>query len=451
MWPVHGSRAGIIGPMSSSPPPTGPVQHQAAPSAAAPAPLPAQFNRLASANWAAQSAEQLSLVATPIVAVQLLGAGAGEVGLLAAAQTLPFLLLAMPLGLLADRRSRKGLMVAAEWLRTGALLGLLVAALTQQLSLPLLALLGFLGATGTVAFSVAAPALVPALVPRNSLAQANGRLELARSLALAGGPALAGALVAWLGASAAFVLGAMLSAAAALLLLGLDEPRRELAVARHPLTELREGAVWVWQHRLLRPIALTAVVWNTAWFVLQSAYVPYAMRSLGLDAAGVGLTLTCQGIGMVLGALLARRIMAAVSYGTAILIGPVLSFVAAACMAATLWRPHPAWAVLSFLLFGIGPIVWTISSTTLRQAVTPLAALGRVSALLLTLNTGFRPFGALLGGTVGAAWGESACLLLALALFAVQAVLVVMSPLRSLMQLPSAEDSGPPVKSPLTS
>ncbi len=402
--------------------------------------MPPAFKRLAGANWAAQSAEQLSLVATAIVAVQLLGAGAGEVGLLAAAQTLPFLLLAMPLGLLADRRSRRGLMVAAEWLRTAALLGLLLASLTGQLYLPLLAALGFLGAMGTVAFSVAAPALVPALVPRAGLAQANGRLELARSLALAGGPALAGALVGWLGASAAFVLGAMLSAAAAMMLLGLHEPARALAPARHPLTELREGALWVWRHRLLRPIALTSIVWNVSWFVLQSAYVPYAMRALGLSAAGVGFTLTCQGIGMVLGALVARRFMAVVSYGTAIMLGPVLSFAAAACMAATIWWPQPGLAMLSFLLFGIGPIVWTISSTTLRQAVTPLSMLGRVSALLLTLNAGIRPLGALLGGAVGAAWGETACLQLALAGFALQALLIVASPLRALHTLPAAEE-----------
>jgi predicted MFS family arabinose efflux permease len=404
-------------------------------------PLPPAFKRLAGANWAAQSAEQLSLVATPIVAVQLLGAGAGEVGLLAAAQTLPFLLLAMPLGVLADRRSRRGLMVAAEWLRTGSLVGLLLAALSQHLSLPLLAALGFLGAMGTVAFSVAAPALVPALVPREALAQANGRLELARSLALAGGPALAGALVGWFGASAAFVLGAMLSAAAAISLLGLREPVRALAPARHPLTELREGAALVWHHPLLRPMALTAVVWNLAWFVLQSAYVPYAMRTLGLSAAGVGFTLTCQGVGMVVGALLARRFMAAVSYGTAIMLGPVLSFVAAACMATTIWWPEPALVVVSFLLFGIGPIVWTISSTTLRQSVTPLAMLGRVSALLLTLNVGVRPFGALLGGAVGSAWGESACLLVAVAGFALQALLIVLSPMRRLLQLPTAPES----------
>ena len=53
-------------------------------------------------------------------------------------------------------------------------------------------------------------------------------------------------------------------------------------------------------------ILLTAVAWNLSWFVLQAAYVPYAMRSLGLDTQAVGFTLAAYGAGMVLGALAAR-------------------------------------------------------------------------------------------------------------------------------------------------
>src|SRR5215212_5565198 len=159
--------------------------------------LPPAFRRLAWSNLAAQSAEQVGLAAAPLVALLMLGAGAGEAGLLQMAQTLPFLLLALPAGVLADRTSRRRLMVGAEGLRLAALLGILAVASLGGLSLPLLALLGFLGAAGTVAYSVAAPSLVPALVPGEALSAANGRLELARSVAFTAGPALAGGLVAW--------------------------------------------------------------------------------------------------------------------------------------------------------------------------------------------------------------------------------------------------------------
>ena len=249
-------------------------------------PLPIPFQRLAWSNLAAQSAEQLSLAAVPLVAVLMLGAGPGEIGLLAALQTLPFLLLAIPLGLLADRVSRCRLMVVAESLRALSLLALLAMVLTGHLSIPGLALLGFIGAVGTVCFSVAAPALVPAIVPRQALARANGRLELARSMAFAAGPALAGALVAWAGAPSAFVLATLLSGTAVALLLGLAEPARTPAVRRHALLEIRDGAQFVWRQTYLRPMVIAGTVWNISWFVLQAAYVPYAVRVLGLTLGG---------------------------------------------------------------------------------------------------------------------------------------------------------------------
>ena len=401
-------------------------------------PLPRSVAALTASNLAAQSAEQLSLAATPIVAVLLLGAGPGEIGLLATAQTLPFLLLSIPLGLLADRGSRKRLMFWAELLRALSMLALVACVLLGQVSIALLAVLGFVGAVGTVAYSVAAPALVPALVPREALARVNGRLELARSAAFAAGPALGGALVSWAGASAAFVLAAILSMTAAVLLLQIIEPQRAPGLRRHPLVELRDGARLVWGHALLRPILLTAVAWNIAWFVLHAAYVPYAMRALGMSASGVGATLAAYGVGMVLGAFMAPRVVARLPFGHAILVGPAMSVLAAATMLATLLVPQAALAGLAFFLFGAGPIVWTITSTTLRQTVTPTAMLGCVSAIFLAVNTGVRPLGAALGGFVGATWGEPACLALALLGFVVQAAVIFASDVRVLKRLPQA-------------
>ena len=394
------------------------------------------FVRLAWSNLAAQSAEQISLAAVPIVAVLLLGAGPGQIGALSTVQTLPFLLLAIPFGLLADRTSRRRLMVGAEALRALSLLGLLLALLGGWVSIPVLAVLGFFGAVGTVGFSVTAPALVPQLVPGAALAQANGRLELARSAAFTAGPALAGALVAWSGASAAFVLASALSVAAVLLLTGIAEPARVLAPARHPLIELREGAALAWHHPLLRAILMCSVAWNIAWFVLQAAYVPYAVRVLGMSADAIGASLACYGVGMVLGALLAPRIVAALPFGRAVLVGPAMSVLGMALMVATLAWPSALLAALAYFTFGAGPILWTITSTTLRQTVTPAALIGRVSAIVVTVSVGARPIGAAIGGFVGANWGEAACLWLAFAVFGLQAAIIFASPVRGLARLP---------------
>lgn len=400
--------------------------------------LPPAFRRLAWSNLAAQSAEQVALAAVPLLAVLSLGAGVGETGLLAAAQTLPFLLLSLPLGLLADRLPRRLLMAAAEAVRAAALAAIPVLAAFGLVSVPVLAALGFLAASGTVAYSVAAPSLVPALVPRAALAIANARLELVRSAAFAAGPAVAGALVAWVGASPAFVLAAALSALAALLLRGLAEPPRTVQPRRPVLHELREGAGFAWNHALLRPILLTAVAWNLSWFVLQAAYIPYAIDELGLSAATVGLTLGAYGAGMVAGAMLAGRITRALRLGAVIALGPVVSVAAAAAMLASIRLPGAALPTLAFFLFGAGPILWTITQTTLRQAVTPAGLLGRVSATFMMASFGARPLGAAIGGFAGVAWGPVSCVALAAAGFLVQAALILASPVPSLSHLPPA-------------
>src|SRR5260221_3019889 len=253
--------------------------------------LPPTFNRLALSNLAAQSAEQIALAAAPIVAVLLLGVGEGQTGLLQTALTLPFILFAIPAGLLADRISRRAVMAGSEALRAAALAGILLLLWLNLMTLPLLALLGFIAVCGTVAYSVAAPALVPALVKAQQLPAANARIELARTVAFASGPALGGVLVGWVGAAPAFGFATALSVIAVMLLSGIYEPARQPVPRRHPLQDIREGAAFVLHHALLRPVFITQFIFNTASFLLLAVFVPYAVRHLGLSATGVGTTL----------------------------------------------------------------------------------------------------------------------------------------------------------------
>jgi predicted MFS family arabinose efflux permease len=388
--------------------------------------LPPTFNRLAWSNLAAQSAEQVALAAAPIVAVLLLGAGEGQTGLLQTALTLPFVLFAIPAGLLADRFSRRRLMASAEALRAGALLAILIALWLGVLNLPLLALLGFVAVCGTVVYSVATPSLVPSLVSPQALPAANARIELARTVAFASGPALGGMLVGWIGAGPAFGFAAALSIVAVVLLAGIFEPARQAIARRHPLQEIKEGAAFVFRHPLLRPVFVTQFIFNVAWFVVLAVFVPYAVRHLGLSAAGVGTTLAMYGVGMVVGALFATRIMRRLPFGSVIGLGPVTGFVASAVIALTTVFPTPLLAGLGFFLLGAGPILWVISTTTLRQSVTPPRLLGRVSAINI-MSYGARPLGAGLGALVGGLFGAEACLYLAVAGFAVQMLVILMS------------------------
>ena len=400
-----------------------------------PSGLPPTFNRLAWSNLAAQSAEQVALAAAPIVAVLLLGVGEGQTGLLQTALTLPFILFAIPAGLLTDRMARRRLMAGAEAVRAMALLVILALIGLNLLTLPLLALAGFAAVCGTVVYSVAAPALVPSLVAAELLPAANARIELARTVAFASGPAVGGVLVGWVGAAPAFGFAAALSVVAVVLLSGIYEPARQPAPQRHPMQEIKEGAVFVLNHPLLQPVFVTQFIFNTASFLLLAVFVPYAVRRLGLSATGVGTTLAMYGVGMVFGALLATRVMRRLPFGIVIGLGPVTGFVAAILMALTTLIPSPALAGLSFFLLGAGPILWVISTTTLRQSVTPPSLLGRVSAINI-MSYGARPLGSALGAIVGGIYGAESCLYLAALIFGAQALVILMSPAVSLARQP---------------
>ncbi len=401
--------------------------------------LPLSFNRLAWSNLAAQSAEQVALAAAPIVGVLLLGAGEGLTGLLQTALTLPFLLFAIPAGLLADRMPRRWLMSGAEAIRAVALFIILASIPLGWLTMPLLALLGFISVCGTVAFSVAAPALVPSLVQPNALAKANARIELARTVAFASGPALGGVLVGWIGAASAFGFATVLSILAVFLLAGISEPSRPAVARRHPLQEVKEGAAFVFGHALLRPVFITQLIYNTSWFVILAVFVPYAVRHLSLSASGVGTVLGMTGAGMIVGALLATRILRRLPFGVVIALGPVSGCVAAILLALTVHVPVPALAALGFFFLGVGPILWVISTTTLRQAVTPAHLLGRVSAINITAQ-GTRPLGAAIGAIVGGYLGAEACLYLAVAGFGAQALVILLSPAVGLIRQPEMLD-----------
>ncbi len=411
--------------------PTAPVE-----ASSAPPPFSAAFKRLGWSNLCAQFSEQIALSAAALTAVFLLKAGPAETGWLQAAQTLPFLLLSIPAGLVADRASRRMLMVGSEALRTASLLAILLLLGFGRLNLLGLSALGFVGAIGTVCYSVAAPALVPSLVPQARLSDANRWLELARSAAFAAGPALGGALVGWTGAPVAYALATALSLSAVALLLRLPQGEKASPIRRNLLQDLREGAGFMARHALLRPVLITAVFFNLSWFVILAIYVAYAVETLGLSATEVGLTLGIYGVGMIAGALAAPALARRMSFGTMVVIGPSFGFLAAAVMLATVWVPSVFLVSLGFFLFGAGPILWTISTVTLRQAVTPNALLGRVSAFVMTATFGARPLGAALGAFIATQFGVSACLSVATVGFALQLWVICVSPVRALKAIP---------------
>lgn len=400
------------------------------------------LNRLSFANLAANGAEQLAMAAIPLMAALTLGATAETMGALSAVQTLPFLLFSLVAGIWADRMPRHLLMAGSEAGRAFLLALVPVLAFAGWLDLVSLALLGFALSACTVMFNVAAQAYLPAIVARDGLAAANAKIEFTRAAAVFLGPGIAGAIAGWTSPAWALAVSAVTSALAVWLML-TPGMRRDLPVTtRPPIRQaLSEGLVVVWRHPLLRAIAACAMAWNFSWFVLMAVFVLFAVNTLVLTPAQVGIALGAQGLGMLLAALAAPMIHARLRLGIMIILGPATSlFAAFAIGASTLLRGEAAFAMLltGFFLFGFGPMLWTIGQTSLRQAIVPLRLIGRVSAIQQVATLGMRPLGALVGGVVGERFGLEAAIWLAVAGYGVQLAVILLSQMPALTSLPPA-------------
>jgi predicted MFS family arabinose efflux permease len=379
---------------------------------------------------------QITLLAVALIAGAMLGATAAQMGYLLAAESLPYLLFALPAGAWVDRLPRRQVLVVADLARTGLLLCIPLAAGMQMLSIPLLLGVGFLATTAAVFHDIAGQAMLTSLVAPSDTMRANAKLEFTRAGAAAIGPGLAGLVAQWLSPALCLLPTAISHGVSALnnLRLPLERPHR-LTRSGSLAAEIREGLHFVLTHRVIRALAGCALIWNGAWYALNAVFVLFATRELGLSASALGVVLAAQGGGMLCGALAAAAIRAQLGLGRTLLVGPVISLLACLACSGVLPLGKPVIALLvGQFLFGFGPMVWTVSQLSTRQNLTPAALQGRVSASIRFVSYGMRPVGALAGGWAGSVWGLQPTILACVGLFGLALAFLLASPVPGLTE-----------------
>ena len=393
------------------------------------------FRRIWLASTISDFGTSITAVALGVLIVSDLGGTATDVGLVRGASVTPYLAIGLFVGVLADRVRRKPLLVGTDLGRAVVLAGIPLVAAVGALTVPLLAgLMVVFGALSVLSFA-AQQSFVPRLVPRQLLPRANARLEQSTAAAQTTGPLLGGGLVAAIGAPLAILVDAASYALSGLLVAAtsVNDPRPQPAT-RSVLADLREGARWVYRHRTLRPLALSTHTWFLFNAVATTAYVPYALRELGIGAGGLGATLALTGAGALLGSFaseaLSRRIgIAATVAASRVLEAGGFAVVAAAGGAGT--TSAVVIAAAGQLLYGLGFGAEGPIEMSYRQAVTPDRLQGRMNATMRSLNRAAVVVGAPLGGFFADAVGLRPALWLGSAGLAVAGVLLAASRFRT--------------------
>ncbi|MFU8873831.1 MFS transporter [Micromonospora sp. SL4-19] len=397
------------------------------------------------AFWLAQTISQfgdrITEIALPLIAVTMLAATPGQVGVLTALIWLPYLV-GVFVGAWVDQRTHKRrLLIIADLVRAAVLLSLPIAYLLDVVSLAQLFIVALLTGTGSVLFGMAYPSFFVALVPATAYVEANSKLSLSRAGSFVAGPALGGALVQILTAPVALAADALSFLGSALLIARIpaDEasppPNRSSTVKR-----IRDGLSLLLKHRVLRAALGGTTTVNFFTLIVSTLLILYVSRELGLSAGAIGLGLGVGALGGLAGAAVAPRVTRAIGLGRTIIIGIILFPAPLALMALA---GGPIWAKVALLaaaefVSSVGVMLMDINLNALITKVTPDDARGRTAGAYSTINYGVRPLGALIGGWLGTTIGLRPTLFVAGVAGASAALWLIFSPVQRITALSDA-------------
>ncbi len=393
---------------------------------------------------------QVSHIALPLIAVDVIKASNGAIALLEAAFLLPFVFFSLPVGALLDRRTRRPVMVAMDLVRTAALLLIPLSYAIGALSMPVLYLTLFIVGSATLIFDVAAQSYLPELLRGPRLATANSRLMVIDSGASVVGPPIAGVIVGRLGGPIAIMIDSLSFLWSALLLRKLRHteapPVIDIAAPTSRLRdEIREGLAWVLGHKHLRGNATAALFFNFFGAIANGAVIiAYGRRELLLPTELLGFILGAGVIGLLIGSFTAGRIAERIGVGNSIILGGILIPTMPLGLALISAPMGPLLitilAIASQVLAFFGAAIFHTNQVTYRQIVTPKHLLGRMNASMKWVMLVGMPLGAVVGALIADSFGLRAALFAGALGIIVAPIPLLLSGISSVVRQPEHAD-----------
>jgi len=398
--------------------------------------------------WAGQTVSfigsSVTLLALPLTAVVTLHASTFQVGLLSSAITSAWLIFALPAGSLVDRLPKRTLMIGCDAARMILIGSIPFAALVHMLTLIQLYLVAFAAGVATVLFGISYQSYLPALVSREHLVEANGKLQVSQEMADLAGPGLGGGLVGLLSAAGAMIadtLSYAISVASLLSIRSRELPnstvKRDSSQARG-LRELMAGLSFVFRDAVLRRTAEYCAIFNLCACMGVSLELIFLVRILNVRPAYTGLVVAASALGGVMASVTSRSLSR--------IFGSVRIIWISALGFAPAWLLMPlarqGWGILLFIVGSAGRsfsiVLFTIAQVSYRQAVCPRMLLGRMNAAMRWIMWGTIPFGGLLAGVLGSTIGIRPTLWISAGVAWAAGLLLFFSPLRVMRDLPES-------------
>ena len=413
------------------------------------------FLKLWTAETISQFGTQVSGLALPFVAIVVLDASAFAVAALGTVEFLPFLLFTLPAGVWVDRLRRRAILIVADYGRAVLLLSVPIAYAFDALTLPQLFVVGFLVGIFTVFFDVAYQSYLPSLVDRDAdhrrqleaRGQSHDRADLRPRRGRRAHRPDHGAVR---GARRRDQLSRVRRVPD-----GIRKQEEKPAVPEggkpRMRTELWEGLQYVVRHPLLRPQAICTGTSNFFSNVMFSIFLVYAVRTLELSAAEIGIIFTLGSLGGLVGALASQRVSKRFGVGrTTIAMTFIFGTAGFLVPLAPVDFPYP-FLIASLLVSSFAIVVYNITQVSLRQAIAPKRIQGRMNSVMRFLVWGTIPLGTMTGGVLATTIGLRPTLFVGAAGALLSTLPILLSRAqRTLVEFPESEEPEPLTSAPAT-
>jgi predicted MFS family arabinose efflux permease len=377
-------------------------------------------------------------VALALVAVVTLKASPFMLGVLIASAWVPWLFLGLVAGSWVDRWRRRTVMLVCDFLLLALFASVPAAAWLGVLSIGQLVVVALLAGCVKVFFGTAYHSLLPSLVAKPDLLEANVRLGAGQSAADIAGPGLAGVVSQTMGAATGLLGDAVSYLVSAVCLLRIKARETPPATAQRAgiRREIAAGIRFVIRDPLLRTLACFGAVGNLGLNGIQAVQTLFLVRTVGLHPGIVGAVFAIVSIGGFVGAAIAGRI--ARRFGTArgllvcyLVVAPFIFLLPLAGRQLPLLVSVIGWSVAV-----CGVVAGNVIASSFYQIYSPPQMIGRINASASTVNYGAIPLGALLGGYLGEALGTRVTIWIMAAVLLSGGVILLMSPIRRLRDFP---------------
>jgi MFS family permease len=381
----------------------------------------------------------VSAVALPLTAVVVLHASAFEVGLLTAASYVAWIVIGLPAGVLVARLPLRATQVAMDLVRALALASVPLAWWLDRLTLAQLVVVALVESFANVVFDVGNMTLLPAIVSKEELGGRNSLMSGTHATTQLGGPSLGGLLVQLFGAVPAVLVDAVSYLASGALISRLPDRRVPQPEHPTPMREMiRDGWRFVTRHPVMGPTMWEATATNFVCGALMALTPLYLVRELHAAPGVVGLLIASDGVGALVGAMLATRVSRRFGTARSILVAGFAGAVAALLLPAGYGVPGMVLFAIGNAGFAAGVVIGSVNTRTFRQVASPPELLSRVMATVRFVSWGAIPVGALAAGAAATVLGVRPALWLTCALTFLPMVVLLASPVRTLRDLPSS-------------